>query len=216
MSKKLITFIVIFLVVVAAGLYGVFSADESTDEEPAELQSVSFTDENILNQDGEVLVNQEDVPQSMTVSPEAEFGAAGPFTSAELSPDGDWIAFTTSGVAHGGGWLYEVQSEEVTAAVFQYGGSVQALEWSPDGQYAVFLVSTPVPSDQLVLVDRDNFTTYVEDTSIPVSVSEAEDMNPPASYEFIRWEEPNTLCFSVLDSEHCLAAADVVAQAAGD
>lgn len=211
MSKKTITFAIIFIIAAAVG-YSIFSTDDAEDQKPAEQLSVHITDQAILDQDGVVLVSQDDVPQSMAVSPDAEFGAAGSFTSAEVSPDNTWIAFTTSGAAHGGGWLYEVQSGEVTAAAFQYGGDVQALEWSPDGEYALFSVSTPAPTKQLVLVDRDNLTTYVEDTSTTVSVSAAAGMNPPASYEFERWEAPQTLCFNVLDSEHCVDAADMVAQ----
>lgn len=205
MSKKVTIFTIIFIIAAAAGLYGVFSADDVSEE-----MSISYTEDEILDQEGTVLLHQDDVPQSIAVSPESEFGAAGAFTSAELSPDGDWIALTTTGAAHGGGWLYEMETGEVSAAAFQYGGDVQSLEWSPNGQYALFSVSTPVPSEQLVLVDRDNLTTYVEDTSTSVSVSEAEGMNPPASYEFERWEAPRTLCFAVLDEERCLDAVDIV------
>lgn len=206
MTKKTIIFILILLVGAAAGLYGLFSTDGTA--EPEGVQSISFTEESILDQDETELVNQEDVPQSIAVSSDAEFGAAGSFTSAALSPDGDWIAFTTSGAAHGGGWLYEVESGQITPAAFQYGGSVEVLEWSPDGRYIVFAASTPAETDVLVLVDRDDLQTYVQDTSLSVSVSAEEGMSPPFSYDFLRWEAPHTLCFSFAGEEHCIDAAD--------
>lgn len=205
MSQKVTLLTIIFIIASAAGLYGVFFVDNTSNR-----QIVSYSEDSIVDQDGTVLLRQDDIPQSMTVSSESEFGAAGDFTSAELSPNGEWIAFTTTGAAHGGGWLYDIETGEVSAAAFQYGGDVEVLEWSPNGQYVLFSVSTPVPSEQLVLVERSNIATYVEDTSTTVSVSAAEDMDPPASYEFEGWEAPQTLCFAVLNEERCLDAADIV------
>ncbi len=188
------------------------NTDEAVDTRGVE--SVTVTDNEILDQSGTVLLSNDIAPGSMEVDEDVEFGVSGQFTSAALSPDSNLIAFTISGAAHGGGWIAKLEqgpeASNITPVAFQYGGSVEVIEWSPDSRFVVFSLSTPAPSELLWVVDSANLKAeYVSKIGQQIEVEEETETDPPFSYEFIRWESPHTLCFSFEDQdEQC---TDVIA-----
>lgn len=209
-NKQLYIGILVFAVVVGAVLWGISSSDrdmpDSVDNEnEAPVEDISLSEESIEDQEGDVLISADDVPGSIQVSENSEFGVSGSFTSAKLSGDKEWIAFATGGAAHDAGWLYEIRTEEVLPVAFQYGGGVEVIEWSPDSQYVAFMIGSPAPSEHILIVDRENIEGYVSEIGHQVMVEEQAGMNPPFSYTFERWESPHTLCFTFEDrDEECI------------
>lgn len=215
LNKKQLWFLGIFVLATVAALWGIQNAERvgiEPDEPPVE--SISWNEDTIEDQDGKVLLSAENLPSSMEVSEEAEFGVAGSITSAQLSPDKEWIALSVSGAAHGGGWLYEITTKRVVPAAFQYGGGVEVIEWSPDEKFVAFRIGTPAATEHILVVDRNKTSGYVSDIGQQIEVKEQAGMNPPFTYEFIRWESPHTLCFSFNDGEEeCRPADDLLSEA---
>lgn len=214
LNKKQLWFLGIFALAVVAALWGIQNAERigiEPDEPPVE--SIDWNEDTISDQDGNVLLSADNLPSSMEVSEEAEFGVAGSITSAQLSPDKEWIALSVSGAAHGAGWLYEITTGKVVPAAFQYGGGVEVIEWSPDGQFVAFRIGTPAATEHILGVNRDQTSGYVSEIGQQIEVEEQAGMNPPYAYEFIRWESPHTLCFSFNDGpEECREADQLLAE----
>lgn len=203
LSKKQI-FILVFVLATAAALYGVFY-DGGEDK----ISSIEWNEDQITTETGEVLLTAEEVPSSMQVSSNSEFGVAGPFQEVSLSPDKEWIAFAMTGVAHGAGWIYEIDSENIYPAAFQYGGGVEIIEWSPDSQYIAFNIGTPAPTEYIKVVNRDNIAEYVSETGEQLRLDGEAGLTPPFSYEFVEWQAPHTICYSLNDDEDCLDMSSV-------
>ncbi len=218
-KKQLFIGILVLVVAVAAGLWGVFSAEQSepTDTDEPTVTGITANEESITDQNGNTLVEVDNLPGGIQVSEDASFGASGAISGAQLSPDNEWIAFATRGAAHDAGWLYEVASEEVTPVAFQYGGGIEVVEWSPDAQFIAFQAGTPAPSEHIVLVDRTDIDGYVSEVSHQIEVDAQAGVNPPFAYEFNRWEEPHTICFTFEEQgEQCLEAEQVMGDGSDD
>lgn len=197
-SKKHI-FIMVFILATVAGLYGVFYSADSD-----KINSIEWNENQIMRENGEVLLTAEEVPSSMQVSENSEFGVEGPFENVKLPPDKKWIAFAINGAAHGSGWLYEIDSKKVFPAAFQYGGGVEIIEWSPDSQYIAFNIGTPAPSEYIKVVNRDNIAKFVSETGEQLRLDGEAGLTPPFSYEFIEWQAPHKICYALNDEQDCL------------
>lgn len=224
MSKRQIFIAVLALIVaVIAAFWAIGAATtgngsdspDGTDDVPAEnVESIQWDENSIEDQDGNILVSSEGMPDTIQVSENTEFGVSGSFTGAELSPDKEWIAFSVNGAAHGSGWLYEIATDNISPVAFQYGGGVNTIQWSPDSQFMAFQVGTPAPSEHILLVNRKNIEGYVSEIGQMIQVEEQAGTNPPFTYEFIRWQAPHTICYSFDGgSEQCVNAKNVVDEA---
>lgn len=209
-SKSFIFFGIIFIFATMAALWGFSATDqeESVVEDKQDVateESIAWDEETITDGDGRVLLTRDDVPDSMQVSEEAEFGTAGSFGSAVMSPDSDWVAFTIQGAAHDGGWLYAVDTGETVPVAFQYGGGLDVLEWSPNARFVAFLAESPANTAHILVVDKDNIDGYVAEISQQIEADEQADMGPPFAYEFVEWQSPQTLCYSFEEqSQECV------------
>lgn len=181
------------------------AADEAP--EPDEPTEVNVSDEQITDADGNVLVTIDELPDNVQPDPDTEFGGPTHFTDAELSGDGAWLAIGSAGAAHSYGWLYELDAGEHHFVAFQYGGSVSAHSWSPDGQFALFGIGSPAETGVLKLVDREDIQAYPADTGFDVEVDEEEGMDPPYAYDFTEWRDPHTMCFTFEGTPYCIDAS---------
>ncbi len=173
-------------------------------EEPDLPTSIDTSTEDIRDQDGEVLLAIDDLPDEIRPDEDASFGGPTRFTNAVLSDDGRWIAIGSAGVAHGYGSLYDVVEQEHHYVAFQFEGEVAPYSWSPDDRFALFLVRSPAPIQSLKVVDRDDIQEFVEDTGFVVEVDREGDLEPPFSYEPTEWRDPHTLCFEFEGDEYCV------------
>ena len=156
----------------------------------------------ILAKSGEQLLHIDDMPENISVDSDREFGASARFTDAKSSLAGRWIAVTTTGVAHGAGWIFDVENHEIIPAAFQYGGSVSIGPWSDDGRYVVFMEEGPAPIHSLSIVDTESLGSTVDDTRLPVRVDVHSDAIPPETvYTPIEWDG-NRLIFTVNGSRY--------------
>jgi len=151
----------------------------------------------ILAKSGEQLLHIDDMPENISVNSDTEFGASARFTDAKSSPAGRWIAVTTTGVAQGAGWIFDVENHQIIPAAFQYGGSVSIGPWSDDSRYVVFIEEAPAPMHSLSIVDMESPGSTVGDTGLPVRVDAHSDAIPPeTTYTPIEWGG-NRLIFTV-------------------
>lgn len=185
--------LVLACLAVLAGCAGVPTNDAvSNASRPLEI-----TEQEIHAADGRRLLHIDEVPVSIRVDAGHAFGASGRFTDAALSPDGGWLAMTTDGAAHGGGWLLVLASRELIPAAFQYGGIVTLGPWRDDGRYVVFAQEGPVPNRILVVVDREGLGDTVSDNSRWVRLPAHDEGVPPETeYHALEWYA-ETLLFEV-------------------
>lgn len=148
--------------------------------------------------EGATVLLTDDIPGEVYVDEGISFGASGPFTSVILSPNNQKLVLTTSGAAHGAGWLYDLNTKDISPVEFQYGGSLEALSWSSDSQFIVFKVSTPADTNLISVVDINNIAEFVSNTSHRVVVEEENNLDPPFNYEFLGWESDEVFCFSFI------------------
>lgn len=176
-------------------------------EEPDLPTSIDVTAEYIRDQDGEVLLAIDDLPDEVYPDPDTSFGGPTRFTNAVLSDDGRWIAIGSVGVAHGYGSLFDVAEEEHHYVAFQFEGEIGPYSWSPDDRFALFIVRTPAPTELLKIVDREDIGEYIEDTGFVAEVEREAGMEPPFAYEPTEWRDADTLCFEFEGEEYCVDAA---------
>ncbi|MBZ0331172.1 hypothetical protein KZO25_12680 [Halomonas sp. ANAO-440] len=157
-------------------------------ETTAELAPLQVGESRLHAVDGTLLLHIKDIPGSIHVDADTEFGASEQFTGASLSPDGEWLAVTTDGVAHSAGWLVRVGNRDPQPAAFQYGGDLALGPWSENGRYAVFEAEGPAPSHTLAVVDRQNLGATVSENSAAVRIPDHEAQVPAhARYTAVGW-----------------------------
>ncbi|MCK8515021.1 hypothetical protein M0534_01575 [Methylonatrum kenyense] len=142
------------ILLLAGSMLGVTACDtDPTDASGA--AEVQVEAERIIDADGATVLDIDQLPAQIAADEKNRFGASDRFTDASLSPDGNWLAVTSSGAAHGGGWLVSLDDETIYPAAFQYGGSVSTGPWDDSGRFAVFLRHTPASGHMLVLADTE-------------------------------------------------------------
>ena len=181
--------------------------DPDDGPEPELPASIETSAESIRDQDDEVLLHIDELPDEVSPDGETSFGGPTRFTNAVLSDDGRWIAIGTVGTSHGYAFLYDVVAEEHHVVAFQFGGEIGPYSWSPDDRFALFVVHSPAPTETLKIVDRDDIGEYAEDTGFRVEVDREQELEPPFSYEPTEWRDPHTLCFELDGTEYCVDAA---------
>lgn len=124
----------------------------------------------IVDADGASLLHITDLPGSIPVDAQTAFGAARRFTAVSMAPDGQWLALTSSGAAHGAGWLLRVGAASPRPAAFQYGGDVRPGPWRGDARYAVFIRQGPSEDRLLTVVDRQREAATVSEAALPVRI----------------------------------------------
>jgi hypothetical protein len=191
------------------------AVDDVDEPAPDVPTAVDVRDEQLTDQDGNVLLSIEELPDNVQPDPDTEFGGPTHFTDAVLSDDGTWIAIGSAGVAHSYGWLYDVAAGEHHFVAFQFEGSVTAHSWSPDDRFALFSIGTPAETGLLKVVDRDEVQPYAADTGFVVEVDAEEGMEPPFAYEVTEWQEPHTLCFELEGTPYCVDADTAWVEPAG-
>ncbi len=176
--------------------------DDTVLPDTVGVTEIDWDGSEVRDQTGATLFSADDIPSNMRVSENAEFGVAGPIQGALLSPDNETIAVTTGGVAHDGGWLYDIETQAFSPAVFQYGGGVWAIAWDPSASHIIFKVSTPAETTLLRVVSRDAQEEYVADRGFTISVPEEDE--PPFTYTFSQWRDENSVCGAFNDMEWCV------------
>lgn len=148
--------------------------------------------------DGTLLLSIEDVPGSIPVDADSEFGASGRFVEASASPDGEWLAVVTSGAAHSGGWLLEMGTAEPFPAAFQYGGGLTVGPWSADGRWVVFVHEGPAGDRTLSVAGAADLGSTVEESTRAVQAPDHDDRPPEArQYEPEGWSPGGQLEFRI-------------------
>jgi putative cell wall-binding protein len=175
--------------------------------DPALPTSIDVTAEQITDQDGNVLLTIDELPDNVQPDPDTEVGGPTQLNDAVLSGDRAWIAIGSAGVAHGYGWLHDIAADETHFVAFQFEGSVEALNWSPDDRFALFSIGSPAEIGLLKVVDRDDIQPYAETTGFVVEVDEEAELEPPYAYELVEWRAPHTLCFEFEGTPGCVDAA---------
>ncbi|MCC5883621.1 MAG: hypothetical protein JJU25_13415, partial [Halomonas sp.] len=168
------------------------TADTSQPE--AALAPLEVGDEQIRAADGSVLLGIDDVPGSIRVDQQSEFGAAERFQEASISPDGVWLAVLTSGAAHSAGWLIQMEAREPSPGAFQYGGNITIGPWSDDSRRLVFVQEGPAGGRTLTVVDTERLGETVEESAMPVRSPEHDGLEPEEwNYEALAWENGELL-----------------------
>ncbi|WP_026279381.1 MULTISPECIES: hypothetical protein [unclassified Thioalkalivibrio] len=163
-------------------------------EEAAMMAPLEIGDDHIRASNGTKLLRIEDLPGDIQVDEQTAFGAADRFREAEASPDEAWLAVTTSGAAHGAGWLVQTDSGQASPAAFQYGGSVTVGPWSEDGRYAVFVQEGPAGDRTLTVVDRESPSDSMDASAYPVRAPVHDDLSPEQrQYDATGWAEGKLL-----------------------
>ncbi|MGR2737164.1 hypothetical protein ACUY1T_01800 [Billgrantia sp. Q4P2] len=166
----------------------------NTSQPEAALAPLDVGDEQIRAADGSVLVGIADVPDSIRVDQQAEFGAAERFQEASLSPDGAWLAMVTTGAAHSAGWLIREGTRKPRPAAFQYGGIIAIGPWSDDARRVVFVQEGPAGGRTLTVVDGERLGETVEATAMPVRSPDHEARAPEERiYEALAWRNGELL-----------------------
>ncbi|MCE9663911.1 hypothetical protein LY622_10690 [Halomonas sp. M5N1S17] len=165
-----------------------------TAQSEAALAPLDVGDERIRAADGSVLVGIADVPDTIRVDQQTEFGAADRFQEASISPDGDWLTVVTTGAAHSAGWLVRVEARQSRPAAFQYGGNIAIGPWSDDARRVVFVQEGPAGDRTLTVVDAERLGETVEASSMPVRSPEHEERAPEERiYEALAWRNGELL-----------------------
>jgi len=164
--------------------------DDASETVNGKLTPLSVSQERVEAADGRQLLDVESLPSDIATDADNKFGASGSITEARMSPDERWLAVTTVGVAHGGGWLVMLDDDQTAhPAAFQYGGNVSIGPWSEDGRFAVFIMKGPAPSRTLSIVDRTNLGDTVAETGIPVRTEEHAEQAPEQyAYSAVEWD----------------------------
>lgn len=158
------------------------------------LTPLYVSDEQIRAADGSVLVGIADVPDTIRVDQETEFGAADRFLGASISPDGAWLAIVTIGAAHSAGWLVREDTWQPRPAAFQYGGNISIGPWSDDARRVVFIQEGPAGDRTLTVVDRERLGEAVEANAMPVRSPDHEERGREERiYEALAWRNGDLL-----------------------
>lgn len=165
-----------------------------TSQPEAAFAPLEVGDEQIRAADGSVLIGIDDVPGTIRVDQQAEFGAAKRFREASVSPDGAWLAMVTSGAAHSAGWLVRGEARQPSPAAFQYGGNVTIGPWSDDSRRVVFVQEGPAGGRMLTVVDGERLGETVEESAMPVRSPEHDELAPEERiYEALAWSNGELL-----------------------
>ncbi|WP_234286292.1 MULTISPECIES: hypothetical protein [Halomonadaceae] len=141
-----------------------------------------------------MLVGIDDVPNTIRVDQQAEFGAADRFQEATISPDGAWLAVVTTGAAHSAGWLVRMDARQPRPAAFQYGGNITIGLWSEDSRRLVFVQEGPAGGRTLTVVDAERLGETVEEGAMPVRSPEHDELAPEERiYEALAWSNGELL-----------------------
>jgi hypothetical protein len=161
-------------------------SEEKVSESEDEIQ---ITEREIQAEDGTVFIRIDDFPDDIPIDDESRFGAATHFTGASLSPDGTRLAITTAGVAHGAGWIFDIETDEIIPAAFQYGGSVEAGPWDSNGKHVVFAEINPASGQTLSIADAHSTGSNVSETSRPIRLPKHEESGAgEAVYQPVKWD----------------------------
>ncbi|SEO82256.1 hypothetical protein [Aquisalimonas asiatica] len=147
----------------------------TADEESQRQAPLSVDEERVQTAAGETLAERASIPSQINVDADASFGASERILDAALSADGEWLAVTTSGAAHGAGWLKSLEEGHWYPAAFQYGGSVGLWQWSDESRYVAFILEGPAEGQTISIVDRNGLDETVKTTALPVDRCVADD-----------------------------------------
>lgn len=150
-------------------------ADRAAAEERQRQVPLSVDDDRVQTAAGEPLADLEQIPRRIDADTDASFGASERILDAALSADGEWLAVTTAGTAHGAGWLKSLDEGRWHPAAFQYGGSVGLWQWSDEGRFVAFVLEGPAEGQAINVVDRDALGETVAETAMPVDNCIADD-----------------------------------------
>jgi len=157
---------------------------------PAEIPTLRVAEDMIHDPDGSVLLHIDDLGGSIQVDDAANFGAADRFLDALMSPEGDRFAVVSTGVAHGAGWIVELEDRAPYPAAFQYGGAASLGPWSEDGEWVVFIHEGPAGERTLTVAHGRRPAATVEEASVPVRLPGHDDLAPEERiYEVLEWRE---------------------------
>lgn len=76
------------------------------------------------------VISIDEFPDVVQVSPDSAFGNADSFYYSHMSPDNKWLAIITHGAAHDFGWVYNIETREITPVAFAYGGGLTINKWN--------------------------------------------------------------------------------------
>ncbi|RUO26520.1 hypothetical protein CWE09_07380 [Aliidiomarina minuta] len=136
------------------------------------------------------MLTLQQLPNRVRVETDTEFGAHNRFVQASMSPNGDYLAFTTSGTAHSAAWIYRLDGSEPEPAAFQYGGNLRLSLWHPDSEYLVVMHSGPGGGATLSVTDIARLGATVAEANTPVRTPFHEEIPPEQqNYDAIAWED---------------------------
>lgn len=165
-----------------------------TSQPEAALAPLEVGDEEIRAADGSVLLGIDDVPGTIRVDQQSEFGAAERFQEASVSPDGAWLAVVTTGAAHSAGWLVREGTRQPRPAAFQYGGNITIGPWDEDSRRLVFVQEGPAGGRTLTVVDAERLGETVEESAMPVRSPNHDELAPEERiYEALAWSKGELL-----------------------
>jgi hypothetical protein len=181
-----------------AGLLALVGCSPDPPGAAVQLSPLLVGESELRAADGTLVLAIDDVPGSIPVDSETEFGAGGRFVDASPGPGHDWLAVVTSGAAHSAGWLVELSSGAVHPSAFQYGGSLSLGPWSPDGRWVVFVHQGPAGDRTLGVAGPEQPGSTVREALLQVQVAD-HDARPPESreYEPTGWTDEGRLQFTI-------------------
>lgn len=206
-SFRILLIVIIFIILFGASFLIYLREEDPLGNNllPADYSSpekkglIDWNEKEVRNREGRVLVSVKNMPKEIAVSSEAGFGGTDRIMEVKVSPDGSWIALVTSGAAHSFGWLYDVDQDELTPVVFQYGGEVEIFAWNPaEPDLIAFLSEGAGPFKTVKIVNRLDTQEFPAETGFVPEINLLE----KESNLIIGWKE-KLFCFEISEKEYC-------------
>lgn len=154
-----------------------------------QILEVTVFDSEVRDYRGNTLLRLSQLPNRVHLDEDTNFSAHTRFVQAEVSPDGNYIAVTTSGTAHAAAWVYSNEQDKVWPAAFQYGGNLQISLWQPNAEYLSFSHQPPAGGTLLSVADIARLGDTLQDASDMVKIPQHDDYPPERhDYKALNWE----------------------------
>ncbi len=180
--------------------------EERIEEEKEEIIiekdiSILYNKKEIFNSlNDEIILTIKEIPYSMKVSPESEFGGSTnrEIKEVKLSFDQEIIAIAITDFVHEYAYLYNLQTKELFPIGFSYGGGIENFTWREDSRYLAYETITAVPSIYINIIDTENIPEYINKV-FKIKTEEEDNLEPYLiDYKIIRWKEKD-LFFELRD-----------------